>query len=78
MERFQGKLVRDGKTLLDGVTGNFTGPGAGFFAAPPTTTLAKGAALRLQLDDGREVPVTIEKVVPNAHRPAIVHFTASA
>jgi hypothetical protein len=77
MERFQANLLRDGKTVLDGVAGNFTdgGGAAGFFGAPAGTTLTTGGRFQLQLSDGRLVGVKLDKVIPNGHRPAIVHFS---
>jgi hypothetical protein len=74
MERFQGKLLREKRTVLDGITGTFTAPLEGFFAAPAGTSLVAGVRCELALVDGRTLPVTLTKVVLNGHRPAMVFF----
>jgi hypothetical protein len=76
VEHFQATLIRDGKLLLDGLSGNFTGPGhaAGFFAAPPGTSLIAGPNYQLVLASKETVAIAIEKVTLNGHRPAFVQF----
>ena len=76
MERFEGKLLRNKQTVLDGIAGNFTAPREGFFAAPAGTNLITRTFCELALVDGRTLPVTITKVVPNGHRPAMVFFAS--
>jgi hypothetical protein len=78
MERFQARLLRDNKILLDGLTGTFTSGerAAGFFAAPPGTSLVAGPNYELELTEGKTLAISIQKVVLNGHRPAIVQFQA--
>jgi hypothetical protein len=77
MERFKGKLLREKRTVLDGIMGTFTAPREGFFAAPAGTNLVAGAVCELALTDGRTLSVTLTKVVPNGHRPAMVFFISA-
>jgi hypothetical protein len=79
MERFQASLMRNGKVLLDGLSGSFTSAdrSAGIFAAPAGSALVAKSAYDLLLADGQSIPVVISRVTPNAHRPMMIEFTSA-
>jgi hypothetical protein len=79
MERFQASLVRNGKLVLDGLSGSFTAAdrSAGIFAAPAGSALVARSTYDLALTDGQSISIQISRVTPNAHRPMMIEFTAS-
>jgi hypothetical protein len=79
MERFQASLARNGKLLLDSLSGSFTSAdrSAGIFAAPAGSALVAKSTYDLVLADGDSIPILISRVTPNAHRPMMIEFTSS-
>jgi hypothetical protein len=79
MERFQASLVRNGKLLLDGLSGSFTSAdrSAGIFAVPAGSALVAKSTYDLVLAGGQSIPILISRVTPNAHRPMMIEFTSN-
>jgi hypothetical protein len=70
MEQFSGKLVRDGQTIAEGVSGRLSidfSPTreqrwSGFFNVPPGLDLKVNDHFELQLVDGRSGKIKLERV----------------
>ncbi|MDB5308587.1 MAG: hypothetical protein JWO38_2789 [Gemmataceae bacterium] len=79
---FQGKILRNGRVLVDDVTGTISGPAeaegstewSGNVLIPPRQFLASGA-YTLQLTDGRVATITVSSVASGNSEGALIAFT---
>jgi hypothetical protein len=80
--QFSAKLLRDGKIVLNAVSGTLVNRGIpggsedwhGSFGAPQTASIDAGETYRLVLDDGRSADIMIDTTHQETGRGMTVEF----
>ena len=86
MERFHGKLLRDGQLVCEGVEGSLTvdveisgaQSWSGYFTLPMGQVVANGDTYDLEVEDGRSQKIRISRVNAGIDRPMVASFVSGS